>query len=84
MKSFLSKFYSIRPDNFYLYLKEYEFRFNNRNQNIEQLLLNIIKIKLYYLARIIHKSKSFIGGEGWSSPSIAGQERGNIHINNCV
>jgi len=28
---------------FYLYLKEYEFRFNNRNQNIEKLLLRIIK-----------------------------------------
>ena len=44
VKNKLSKFYGIRPEYFYLYLKEYEFRFNNRNQNIEQLLLNITKI----------------------------------------
>jgi len=44
VKNKLSKFYGIRPEYFYLYLKEYEFRFNNRNQNIEKLLLSIIKI----------------------------------------
>jgi len=36
---------------------------------------NPIQVRLVYLTRIIYKPKSFIGGEGWSSPSIAGQER---------
>ena len=40
-KNKLSKFYGIRSQDFYLYLKEYEFRFNNRNLDIEQLILKI-------------------------------------------
>ena len=36
----------IRPEYFYLYLKEYEFRFNNRNQNIEKLLFIFSSVRL--------------------------------------
>jgi transposase-like protein len=43
VKNKLSKFYGIRPEHFYLYLKEYEFRFNNRNQDIEKLLVKILR-----------------------------------------
>ncbi len=44
VKNKLTKFYGIRPEHFYLFLKEYEFRFNNRNQNINELLQKIINI----------------------------------------
>ena len=42
VKNKLSKYYGIRHKYFYLYLKEFEFRFNNRNKDIESLLINII------------------------------------------
>ena len=45
VKNKLSKFYGIKPEYFYLYLKEYEFRFNNRNKNLEQLIFEILKRK---------------------------------------
>ena len=44
VKNKLTKFYGIHPKHFYLFLKEYEFRFNNRNQNINELLQKIINI----------------------------------------
>ena len=40
-KNKLSKFYGIRAHNFYLYLKEYEFRFNHRSTNLELLITKI-------------------------------------------
>ena len=42
VKNKFSKFYGIKPEYFYLYLKEYEFRFNHRNVDIEQLLTKIL------------------------------------------
>lgn len=42
-KTKLTKFYGIKPRFFYLYLKECEFRFNNRNQNISLLIWKIYK-----------------------------------------
>ena len=45
VKNKLSKFYGIRPEHFYLYLKEYEFRFNHRHENIENVLLRILRKK---------------------------------------
>jgi transposase-like protein len=37
----LTKFYGIKPKYFYLYLKEQEFRFNNRDKNLSNLIWNI-------------------------------------------
>ena len=37
----LTKFYGIKPEYFYLYLKEYEFRFNNRNKNLSKIIWKI-------------------------------------------
>lgn len=42
-KTKLTKFYGVKPKYFYLYLKECEFRFNNRNQNLSQLIWKIYK-----------------------------------------
>ena len=42
-KSRLAKFRGIHKSTFYLHLKECEFRFNYRNQNLYQILLKIIK-----------------------------------------
>ena len=41
----LNKFYGIAESTFYLHLKECEFRFNNRSQNIHSLLLKIFREK---------------------------------------
>ena len=40
-KTKLTKYYGIRPKYFYLYLKECEYRFNNRNKNLAQLTWEI-------------------------------------------
>jgi len=37
----LTKFYGIKPEHFYSYLKEQEFRFNNRDKNLANLIWNI-------------------------------------------
>jgi transposase len=42
IKNKLSKYYGIKPEYFYLYLKEHEFRFNNRNKDIESILIKIL------------------------------------------
>jgi transposase len=42
-KSRLSKFRGIHKQNFYLHLKECEFRFNHRHENIYHLLLKIFR-----------------------------------------
>ena len=42
-KTRLTKFRGIHKSTFYLYLKECEFRFNYRNQNLYQLILKIIR-----------------------------------------
>ena len=42
-KSRLSKFRGISKQTFYLHLKECEFRFNHRNENLYKLLLKIIR-----------------------------------------
>lgn len=39
----LSKYRSLSKNNFYLHLKECEFRFNHRTEDIYKLLLKIIK-----------------------------------------
>lgn len=39
----LSKFYGLKSEEFYLHLKESEWRFNNRNDDLYKLLLNVIK-----------------------------------------
>jgi transposase len=44
-KTRLSKFRGIHKNTFYLHLKECEFRFNNRHENLYQLLLRIIRNK---------------------------------------
>ena len=49
VKNKLSKFYGIKPERFYLYLKEYEFRFNNRHHTIEQLLRNLVNKKSFLI-----------------------------------
>nr|WP_298657140.1 IS1595 family transposase [uncultured Flavobacterium sp.] len=41
MKNKLAKFYGIRSQDFYLYLKEYECRFNHRNENIYIFFLQL-------------------------------------------
>ncbi|MCF8076581.1 MAG: IS1595 family transposase [Desulfotignum sp.] len=41
----LNKFYGIAESTFYLHLKECEFRFNNRSQNIHSLLLKMFREK---------------------------------------
>ncbi|MFH2061262.1 MAG: IS1595 family transposase [Pseudomonadota bacterium] len=41
----LTKFHGIAESTFHLHLKECEFRFNNRNQNIHSLLLKILREK---------------------------------------
>ncbi|MFC1564154.1 IS1595 family transposase [candidate division KSB1 bacterium] len=43
VKNKLVKYYGIKPELFYLYLKEHEFRFNNRNKDIEKLLFNLMR-----------------------------------------
>jgi len=42
-KSRLSKFRGMSRKTFYLHLKECEFRFNNRNQDIYKLLLKMFR-----------------------------------------
>jgi len=42
-KTRLSKFRGIHKNTFYLHLKECEFRFNHRNQNLYKLLLTLLK-----------------------------------------
>ncbi len=42
-KTRLAKRRGIRPDRFYLHLKECEFRFNHRHDNLYQLLLKILR-----------------------------------------
>ena len=44
-ESRLSKFKSMKKERFFLHLKECEFRFNFRNENLYQMLLNILKEK---------------------------------------
>lgn len=41
VKNKLSKFYGIKPTYFELYLKEYEFRFNHRNEKLNELIYKI-------------------------------------------
>ena len=41
----LTRFHGVPKSTFYLHLKESEFRFNNRNENIYAMMLNIIKNK---------------------------------------
>ena len=38
----LSKFYGLKPEDFYLHLKESEFRFNNRNEDLYKILIPVI------------------------------------------
>jgi transposase-like protein len=45
VKNKLTKFYGITPEHFYFFLKEYEFRFNHRDQNIEPLLWKLFNEK---------------------------------------
>lgn len=40
----LAKFQGITPEMFYLYLKECEFRFNHRNDNLYAILLELLRI----------------------------------------
>lgn len=40
-KNKLTKYYGIKPEYFELYLKEYEFRFNHRNENLTKLIFKI-------------------------------------------
>ncbi len=44
-KTRLMKFRGMNPATFYLHLKETEFRFNHRNENIYKLLLKKLKLK---------------------------------------
>jgi transposase len=44
-KTRLMKFRGMNPSTFYLHLKETEFRFNHRNENIYKLMLKIFKLK---------------------------------------
>ena len=44
-KARLMKFYGMSPNTFYLHLKESEFRFNNRKENIYAILLKILREK---------------------------------------
>ncbi|OGV52176.1 MAG: hypothetical protein A2X49_05880 [Lentisphaerae bacterium GWF2_52_8] len=49
-KTRLSKFKGIHKSTFYLHLKECEFRFNHRNDDLYRLLLNLInkrQLKLF-------------------------------------
>jgi transposase len=39
----LSKFRGLNKQTFYLHLKETEFRFNHRNQNLYKLILNMLQ-----------------------------------------
>lgn len=41
-KEHLAKFYGIKADYLNLYLKEFEFRFNNRDKDITQIILKIL------------------------------------------
>ena len=41
-KNKLLKYFGFCPEYFYLYLKEYEFRFNHRKDDIEQLIITIV------------------------------------------
>ena len=43
IKNKLVKYYGVRPKYFYLYLKEYEFRFNNKGQDIESTIWKLFK-----------------------------------------
>ena len=38
----LAKFYGLKSEEFYLHLKESEFRFNNRNEDLYKILIPII------------------------------------------
>ncbi|MBW1713972.1 MAG: IS1595 family transposase, partial [Deltaproteobacteria bacterium] len=44
-KTRLVKFRGMHPQTFYLHLKECEFRFNHRGQNIYSLMLKMLKQK---------------------------------------
>jgi len=41
----LSKFRGMNKDTFYLHLKECEFRFNHRKENLYKLILKLVKNK---------------------------------------
>lgn len=42
-KGNLLKFHGLSPDNFPYYLKELEFRYNNRNENLFEKIVETIK-----------------------------------------
>lgn len=44
-KNRMIKFYGIRKSHFYLYLKECEFRFNHRHENLYEILLEMFRKK---------------------------------------
>ena len=46
----LTKFRGIKKNNFYLHIKECEFRFNNRDNNIYKMLLKSFRNKTLKLA----------------------------------
>jgi transposase-like protein len=46
----LVKFKGIDKNNFYLHLKESEFRFNNREQNLYKIVLNFLRKELLKLS----------------------------------
>ena len=39
----MKKFKGIRKDRFFIYLKETEWRFNNRNKNLQKIIVNLVK-----------------------------------------
>ena len=45
LKVRLSKFRGMNKDTFYLHLKECEFRFNHRKENLYKLILKMVKNK---------------------------------------
>lgn len=49
IKNKLVKFYGISPKYFYLYLKEYEFRFNHKDENIELIIWNLVRNKYHFI-----------------------------------
>ncbi len=41
-KEKLAKFYGVKPEYIYLYMKELEFRFNNRNKDLGRIIMRIL------------------------------------------
>jgi len=39
----LAKFHGLKSEDFYLHLKESEFRFNNRNEDLYKILIPVVK-----------------------------------------